>query len=172
MTVTWGAIHVAAGAYFVGGPDWSDYEFPHGHRVPGGNGLISVFPEGGLAVMHCGTFSGTLAVGLNLASQEPSLQTDDWEEAVEVSLTTATAPVMLVNEVGTPATHLPELPELNPGAAYRIRIHANGRTQARELTRAGALTQPLETHYIAVWEAPSADEQRHKVSPGGWSATA
>jgi hypothetical protein len=120
----------------------------------GGNGLISTPP--GIAVVHAGTHTGPVRVTVQ-ARTDPPPHTDleQWEEVVEVSITTQAGQVLVEEWGGPTRDDLGSLVSAGPGS-YRLRMHARGRDQAH--TDVVAPGDPIEEHLLITWPAPATDE--------------
>jgi hypothetical protein len=120
----------------------------------GGTGLISAPP--GIAVVHAGTHTGPVRVTVQ-ARTEPPPQPDleQWEEVVEVSVSTQAGRVLVEEWGGPTRDDLGNLALAGPGS-YRLRVHARGRDQANATVPVPE--EPIEEHLLIAWPAPPADE--------------
>ena len=125
----------------------------------GFNGLISVTEYDHLAIIMTGTVYGSVSVCADWRDSEPPLETDGWDEVVEVSMLFEDDPGIL-DPVARPYDG-GEIPGLEPGS-YRIRLHARGRDRGEEEhTVSGA---PVEHHLIQAWPADWSRETWFKLT--------
>lgn len=97
------------------------------------NGLIDPQP-GGVALVFTGVHTGEVNVTVDVRDDAPPVNTEDWEEVVEVSLEAPNGDLWLAGPAAeTPSQQLyPLLTPHGPGH-YRIRVHARGRDGDQEL---------------------------------------
>ncbi|TMR92829.1 hypothetical protein [Nonomuraea basaltis] len=122
------------------------------------NGLVTLGPGPDSATIVTGVALGVVDVTVLLASKPPSLNLEEWEEVVEVSIESSHGSLYVCGLDGD----LPDLPNLatvGPGH-YRLRIHARG----RDVNPDGTARTPSESYLIIVWPASPAPEVIHKQS--------
>lgn len=122
------------------------------------NGLVVAEP--GIAVIITGIHTGNVGVRAEIHSEAPPLDLEPWEEVVEVSLEATTEGRVIVTGLGADGPET--LPALSPQGRghYRIRVHANGRDTAVDMTT----SEPVEHYLIQSWPAPPTAEVAHKHS--------
>jgi hypothetical protein len=150
-------LHVSYHQYYLSDPSVDLAQAPVDKLLRGGNGLIAVIP--GLAVVQAGTHTGDIQVTVDARSAPPPLDLDTWQEVVEVSFTSTTGQVWLVEWAGPARTDLGNLTPAGPGS-YRLRVHARGRDQAAAIPVPPE--QPLEDHLIVSWPAAPSPERVYK----------
>jgi hypothetical protein len=133
------------------------HEVPLDELLRGGNGLIAV--TSGVAVVHTGTHTGRIRATADPRQAPPSLDLAAWQEVVEVSFTSTTGQVWLVEWGGLTRPDLPNLAQAGPGS-YRLRVHARGRDQAAALPVGPE--EPLEEFLLVSWPAPPSPEHAFK----------
>ncbi|GLY65847.1 hypothetical protein [Amycolatopsis taiwanensis] len=121
------------------------------------NGLVGADSSG--AVVLTGIHTGRVNVTVELLDSAPgSVDLDDWEEVVEVSVDSEDGELIACGLEDSPL----EFPYLSHAGAgpYRLRVHARGRDTAPGLNR----FEPVEDYKISVWPAPEAAETVYKQS--------
>jgi hypothetical protein len=115
------------------------------------NGLVVVQP--GVTVIATGIHTGYIRVTVNLHQGPPTVDTDGWDEVVEVSMESVTGQVRICGMMDHPLDAFPVLTPGGPGS-YRLRGHAHGRDTAIDLVS----EEPVEDYRIAVWSAGEAPD--------------
>ncbi|KUM96180.1 hypothetical protein AQI95_42670 [Streptomyces yokosukanensis] len=129
----------------------------------GGNGLIWV--GHGSATIATGVNYGPVRVTVDARSQEPSLDLEDWEEVVEVSIHFETDEADLESMGGAIEEEPQEMPLSAAGPGwYRLRVHARGRDEGAEAIDIDIDADPVEEYLIQSWPTPQAPEIRHKTT--------
>ncbi len=123
-----------------------------------GNGLVTVNTEGTYASVKTGIPHGDLEVTFDVQNSEPALNTDGWDEVVDISLYFSGQGPMAGEPVGDDLIDVPLHGGENNYRWWRFRFHARGRDT--DFDPAG----PLEEHLVQVWPAPRAPEARHKLT--------
>ncbi|WP_052372676.1 hypothetical protein [Amycolatopsis taiwanensis] len=124
---------------------------------PDSNGLVAADSSG--AVVLTGINTGRVNVTVELLDSAPgSVDFDDWDEVVEVSVDSEDGELIACGLEDSPL----EFPFLSHAGAgpYRLRVHARGRDTAPHLNR----YDPVEDYKISVWPAPEATETVYKQS--------
>jgi hypothetical protein len=129
----------------------SDLEGPAGPDLSGaGNGLVEV--EDGVVHVLTGIHTGDVEVDITLHAAAPAPQLDAWDEAVEISLNSASGELVVHAMMADLEEEFPALSFNGPGD-YRIRVHARGRDTAVDL----APDESTEWYLLQVWpDKPSA----------------
>jgi hypothetical protein len=151
-------LHVADGYYWVSAGDpGQEFVVPD----PGGaNGLVGVSP--GLAMVITGTQFGHVSIGVQAGESDPGLDTDRWDEVVEVSLVSGPGGQGLSVTSDGDASH-GFLDLTPPGAgSYRVRVHARGRDIGADLDVVE--DEPVEEHLVQIWPAAATPEVIHKTT--------
>lgn len=120
------------------------------------NGLVGAAAKGSVYLV-LGRRSGGSRVSISLLADEPALDTETWEDIVEVSITLeeGCAPrwATWAGESGGPLT-------IAPGS-YRMRVSARG----RDAGHAGEfLDEIVDAYLIELWATPRPDEIVHTTS--------
>ncbi|MBB6398148.1 hypothetical protein BKA00_005062 [Actinomadura coerulea] len=120
------------------------------------NAILALAP--GFAAVNTGIAMGDVRLTVEVHQQPPTLDIDEWEEAVEVTLE-ATAGRIKVAAVddSDPTPPFPVLTPNGPGY-YRVRVHARGRDTAIDL----AVDEPVEDYLIQTWPAPPRPQKIYK----------
>ncbi|MGH3663270.1 MAG: hypothetical protein ACRDTQ_15600 [Micromonosporaceae bacterium] len=116
------------------------------------NGLIGTSP--GVARIITGTHTGTVRITLEIHRQPPVLETDPWDEVVEVSYHTPVGRSTVYNldwDSGFP------IATTSGRGWYRIRVHARKRDETRDL-----VAHDVEEHRVCIWPGPSQEEIAYK----------
>lgn len=122
------------------------------------NGLVGANYGG--AVVLTGINSGWVNVTVELLDAAPdSVDLDDWDEVVEVSVDSEDGELIVHGLAEDPPPEFPELAHAGPGL-YRLRVHARG----RDTLAHGNSEEPVEDYKISVWPAPEAAETVYKQS--------
>lgn len=156
-TAVTSTLHVSYHQYYLSDSSMDIAEVPWAKLFRGGNGLIAVTP--GFAVVHTGTHTGHIQVTVDPRPAPPPLDLAAWQEVVEVSFTSTTGQVWLIECEGPARTDLGNLTPAGPGS-YRLRVHARGRDQAAALHIPPE--QPLDEYLIVSWPASPSPEHAHK----------
>jgi hypothetical protein len=125
------------------------------------NGLVAVTEDGG--AIHTGIGRGHVQVDAEAFDSEPKLDTDGWDEVVDVSFVSTEGVAVLGSLEQATDFNI----AFNGPGTYRIRVHARGRDdnpdarKRRTRPRKGSLT---EAYLIHVWPAPAAEETVHKAT--------
>ena len=114
-----------------------------------GNGLVAVVPGG--AVIRTGAADGSVRVHLRVEEPPPPLDTQAWDEVVEVSWRAAVGMASLTGPEAPGDSQLRRVTPPWPGY-YRLRVHARGRDDADE----------DEGYELVIWAAPAAPDIVHK----------
>jgi hypothetical protein len=121
------------------------------------NGLIVV--QSGVSVINTGIHTGNVHVSVSLHDQPPPVDVEEWEEVVEVSLSSQLGEVRVCGMGGGLPEGLPVLTYDGSGD-YRIRVHAKGRDTAVDMST----MDPVEDYLISVWKAPRAPQTVHRAT--------
>lgn len=149
------AMHVSYGHFVI--TDWSS---PGGTppSLAASNGLVGANSNG--AVVLTGINTGYVNVTVELLDTAPgSVDLDDWDEVVEVSVDSEDGELIAHGMAEDPPPEFPELAHAGPGL-YRLRVHARGRDTAAH----SYAEEPVEDYKIRVWPAPEAPETVYKQS--------
>lgn len=131
--------------------DISDEDGPAGPDLARGhNGLLRT-ADGAIVVMT-GIHTGDVDVTVVLHQAEPSPDSGNWQEIVEISASSASGELMVRGIMDDLDEELPVLSFNGPGS-YRLRVHARGRDTAVDL----APDEVTEWYLIQVWPAPAQD---------------
>jgi hypothetical protein len=126
----------------------SDEDGPTGPDLGRGhNGLVRV-ADGVITVMT-GIHTGDVDVTVALHHSEPSPDTGDWQEIVEISAHSASGELTVRGIMDDLDEELPVLSHHGPGN-YRLRVHARGRDTAVDMTP----DEVTEWYLVHVWPAP------------------
>ncbi|MGA4844298.1 hypothetical protein [Streptomyces sp. G45] len=138
----------------------TDAEAPDGSidDYVNGNGLVSVNAEGTYASVMTGTPHGDIPVTFDVHPAEPALDTDGWDEVVDISMYFSGQGPMIGEPVGDDLLDAPLPGDEDDYRWWRFRLHARGRDTA---DHPGS---PPEEHLIQVWPAERAPETRHKLT--------
>lgn len=132
--------------------------------APATNRLVDVYE--GAAVVSTGIHTGVVAVTTEVRpGPPPTVEVDEWDEVVEVSLDVPGGDARLALLDSVPDTY-PCLTPAGPGT-YRLRAHARGRDTAID----GVAFEPFEHYLLALWPAPAAATAVHKETDrygAGW----
>jgi hypothetical protein len=121
------------------------------------NGLIVVQP--GVSVINTGIHTGNVNVAVVLHDQSPQVDVEEWEEVVEVSISSEIGEVRVCGMGGGLPEGLPVLTYDGSGD-YRVRVHAKGRDTAVDLST----MEPVEDYLIAVWRGRQARQIVYKAT--------
>lgn len=151
-------LSIEDGQYWVtdGNPD-ADLALPD----PGGdNGLVGV--AAGLAIVVTGTQFGNMGLIVAAGDSDPGLNLSDWDDVVEVSLTSGQGGQGLGITSGGLGPD--ELQALTPGgtSTYRIRVYARGRDAGAD--HDVVTGKPVEEHLLQIRPAPYAEEIIHAAT--------
>ncbi|SOE08985.1 hypothetical protein SAMN06272775_0063 [Streptomyces sp. 2323.1] len=128
-----------------------------------GNGLVG--PGQGSATIQTGLEDGPVKVTVDIRETEPPVQTDGWDEIIEVSIPFESEDADIDSLGGTIGGWSEEIPITAAGPGwYRIRVHARGRDQGAQIRDLDLDDEPVEEHLIQTWPAPRAPEIRHKLT--------
>ncbi len=159
MSLSTGVLYVTDSAFWITEPT---SEVVQG-AGSGGNGLIWV--GHGSATIATGVNYGPVKVTADAQAHEPTLDTGEWDEVVEVSIHFETSEADLESLGGAVEDEPEEMPLSAAGPGwYRLRVHARGRDQGAEATDVDIDQDPVEEYLIQSWPAPEAPETRHKMT--------
>jgi hypothetical protein len=118
-------------------------------RLPrGGDGLVARLT--GTAVVLTGCHTGPVEVTVELFDTMPTPLVEGWDDAVELTLTTRSGEVAVVDWANRT---YPALPVLHgPPGDVRLRAHARGRDAAHR--RQAPEAEVVEHHLLQLWPAP------------------
>ncbi|WP_125264484.1 hypothetical protein [Streptomyces alboflavus] len=123
-----------------------------------GNGLVTVNAAGTYASVMTGTPHGDLEVTFDVRDSEPPLDTDSWDETVDISMYFSGQGPLAGDPVPDDLLDVPLLGDDEHYQWWRFRFHARGRDTAH------APDGPPEEHLVQAWPAPRAPEVRHKLT--------
>ncbi|MFE7504357.1 hypothetical protein [Promicromonospora sp. NPDC057488] len=102
-------------------------------------------------LIRAGISMGPVSVEVSEHPSEPVLDLSGWEDAAELSVLVRERPVY-VGGFGQDPGVIPHIGSANPGW-YRLRVHARGRSVARDLV----VSEPTEEYLIQAWRAGPAE---------------
>ena len=105
-----------------------------------------------------GTPHGDLEVTFDVRDSEPPLDTDSWDETVDISMYFSGQGPMVGDPVPDDLLDVPLLGDEEHYQWWRFRFHARGRDTAQ------VPDGPPEEHLVQAWPAPRAPEVRHKLT--------
>ncbi|GGQ97482.1 hypothetical protein ACIRPJ_33295 [Streptomyces asoensis] len=114
------------------------------------NGLVAPMASG--AFILTGINTGFVNVETRVASQCPDMDSDSWEEVIEVSVHAPNGDLKVESLDLGPDRESPHLLSSAGPAWYRLRVHARG----RELLRDKVSMEPVEDYFLIAWLAPRA----------------
>lgn len=121
------------------------------------NGLVGT--DSTAAVVLTGISSGPVNLTVELLETAPdSVDLDDWDEVIEVSVDSEDGELLACGDLDTPPGFM-DLSHTGPGT-YRLRVHARGRDTAPK----SPVDEPVEDYKISVWPAPEAADTIYKHS--------
>ncbi|XVU22074.1 hypothetical protein ACQPZJ_33045 [Actinoplanes sp. CA-054009] len=146
--VLYGDVYTAYSQIYVNRADSSDIGAYFGG--PDGTGLIGVVGNG--AILGTGQHTGYLLLTVTMDSRDPGAARNDFEDVVEVSMTTEDERFILFCWGGEESHDLSPLPA--GGTTYRLRYHARGMDRATNLAHRGIDDPPLDEYLLQIWPAP------------------
>ncbi|MBL1083619.1 hypothetical protein JK359_16865 [Streptomyces actinomycinicus] len=136
-------------------------EFPEHSGVT--NGLIGFHKDFGTILT--GFVRGYVRVTVELHAEQPSLDTEGWDDVLDISAVLARGQAFVAGCEEALTTNL----AFDGPGTYRIRTHARGRADAKDAAlprrpRPSSAGPAPETYLIQVWKAPVGPEQIHTSS--------
>ncbi|MER7780357.1 hypothetical protein ABTZ21_36075 [Streptomyces sp. NPDC096191] len=112
------------------------------------NGLVAPMAAG--ALIMTGINTGYVNVEASVVDRCPDVDTDGWEEVMEISVNAPSGDLKVESLERGPDTNAQQF--LNPmgSAWYRLRVHTRG----REVMRDKVSLEPIEDYLLIVWPAP------------------
>jgi hypothetical protein len=114
------------------------------------NGLAAPMAAG--ALILTGINTGYVNVETNVVDRYPYVDTDGWEEVMEISVNAPAGDLKVESLEHGPDANSQSLSPRG-SAWYRLRVHARG----REALRDKVSLEPVEDYLLIVWPAPPAD---------------
>jgi hypothetical protein len=146
--VLYGDLFVAYSQIYLNAADSAD--IGSYYRGPDGTGLIGVIGNG--AVLATGLHTGYVLFTISVDEQDPGPALDEFEDIVEVSMTTDDERFIISCSGGEETHDLSPLPA--GGTTYRLRYHARGVDAATGAGFRKIDDPPLDEYLLQVWPAP------------------
>ncbi|MFF5294154.1 hypothetical protein [Paractinoplanes globisporus] len=143
--VLYGDVYAAYGQIYVNRADGSNLGAYF--SGPDGTGLIGVVGNG--AVLGTGLHTGYVLLTVTMDPEDPGAALSDFEDVVEVSMTTDDERFILFCWGGEETHDLSPLPA--GGTTYRLRYHARGLDQATGKVGRGIDDPPLDEYLLQIW---------------------
>ncbi|MFE2530724.1 hypothetical protein [Streptomyces sp. NPDC059371] len=129
--------------------DISDEDGPTGPDLDRGhNSLVRV--ADGVTIVMTGIHTGDVDVTVPLHETEPTADSGDWQDIVEISAHSTSGALMVRGMMDDLDEELPVLSFHGPGD-YRLRVHVCGRDTAVDM----APDEVTEWYLIQAWPAPA-----------------
>jgi hypothetical protein len=145
--VLYGDVSVAYGQMYLNAADGAD--IASYFRGPDGTGLIGVIGNG--AVLGTAQHTGYVLLTVTIDEQDPGPAVAEFEDVVEVSMTTEDERFVISCWGGGESHDLSPLPA--GGATYRLRYHMRGADAARGGGSRQIDDPPLDEYLLQVWPA-------------------
>jgi hypothetical protein len=146
--VLYGDVYTGYSQIYVNRADGSDIGAYF--RGPDGTGLIGVVGNG--AVLGTGLHTGYVLLEVTVDPRDPGAALSEYEDVVEVSMTTEDERFILFCWGGE-ETH-----DLSPltagGTTYRLRYHARGMDRATNEAGRDIDDPPFDEYLLQIWPAP------------------
>ncbi|MFF6879953.1 hypothetical protein ACFY9S_32265 [Streptomyces sp. NPDC012474] len=114
------------------------------------NGLAAPMAAG--ALILTGINTGYVNVETRVVDRFPDVDTDGWEEVMEISVNAPAGDLKVESLERGPDSNSHSLSPMG-SAWYRLRVHARG----REVMRDKVSLEPVEDYLLIVWPAPPTD---------------
>jgi hypothetical protein len=158
--VLYGDVYTAYGQVYVNGADSSNLDAYFGG--PDGIGLIGVVGNG--AILATGLHTGYVLLTVTMDPRDPGAASSDFEDVVEVSMTTEDERFILFCWGGEETHDLSPLPA--GGTTYRLRYHARGMDLATGEASRRIDDPPLDEYLLQIWPAPYEPPTIPKLTSG------
>ncbi|WP_407111671.1 hypothetical protein ACE1N8_32420 [Streptomyces sp. DSM 116494] len=112
------------------------------------NGLVAPMAAG--ALILTGVNTGYVNVETSVVDRRPDVDTDGWEEVMEISVNAPAGDLKVESLERGPDTNSQQFLSPMGSAWYRLRVHTRG----RELMRDKVSLEPVEDYLLIVWPAP------------------